>query len=119
MRLQREIGTLESARDELEAQTDARSDGAAQLIQLEAFCDRIREGLDHVNFDATRQILDLVNLQGEMALESADKVRYLQCLFDPLEQQRRLPIQTLPSSNSHGENTIRLTARFVISPHEP
>ena len=71
-----------------------------QLSYIEAFCAKIRTGLDQADFNAKHQIIELLDIRGKIALENGQKVVYLKCLIDPKEQQQRLPIQTSPSLNT-------------------
>jgi len=68
-----------------------------QLNYIEAFCAKIRKGLDHADFNTKRQIIDLLDIRGKIAFENGQKVLYLRCLIDTQEQQQRLPIQISPS----------------------
>ena len=70
-----------------------------QLAYIEEFCTKIRRGLDHADFNAKRQIIELLDIRGKIAFENGQKVIYLKCLIDTQEQQQRLPIQISPSSN--------------------
>ena len=67
-----------------------------QLNHIDEFCAKIRTGLDHADFNTKRQIVELLDIRGKIALENEQKVLYLKCLIDPKEQQRRLPMQISP-----------------------
>lgn len=84
-----------------------------QLSFIEAFCAKIRHGLDTADFNTKRQIIELLDIRGKIAFENNEKVMYLKCLLDT-QQQQRLQIQISPLSNSHEVNTIELTARLVL-----
>jgi site-specific DNA recombinase len=71
-----------------------------QLGYIEAFCAKIRTGLENADFNAKRQIIELLNIRGKIAFENGQKVIYLRCLLDTQEQQRRLPMLISPSSNT-------------------
>ncbi|MBE7433119.1 MAG: recombinase family protein [Anaerolineales bacterium] len=74
-----------------------------QLNYIEAFCAKIRKGLDRVDFNTKRQIIELLDIRGKVAFENGQKVLYLKCLIDPIdseEQQQRLPMQISPSLNT-------------------
>jgi site-specific DNA recombinase len=68
-----------------------------QLEYIEEFCAKIRKGLDRADFNAKRQIIELLDIRGKIAFENGEKVLYLKCLIDPKEQQPRLPMQISPS----------------------
>jgi site-specific DNA recombinase len=77
-----------------------------QLSYIEAFCAKIRVGLEHADFNAKRQIIELLDIRGTVAFENGEKVLYLRCLLDTQEQQQRLPMQISPSSNTGAIATI-------------
>lgn len=85
-----------------------------QLAYIEEFCAKIRTGLDQADFNAKRQIIELLDIQGKVAFENGQKVVYLKCLIDPKELQPRLPIQISPSLSTHTPYTIELTARLIL-----
>ena len=57
----------------------------AQLSYIEAFAAKIRDGIDAADFYAKRQIIELLDIRGKIALENGEKVIYLKCLIDPIE----------------------------------
>ena len=73
-----------------------------QLSFIEAFCATIRVGLEQADFNAKRQIIELLDIRGAIAFENGEKVLYLRCLLDTQEQPQRLPMQISPSSNTGG-----------------
>ena len=85
-----------------------------QLAYIEEFCTKIRKGLNHADFKAKRQIIELLDVRGKIAFENGQKVIYLRCLIDTQEQQQRLPIQILPLSSSQKGNSVELTTRVVL-----
>ena len=68
-----------------------------QLSYIEAFCAKIRNGLDQAGFNTQRQIIELLDVRCKIAFENNEKVIYLKCLINPKEQQPLLPIVILPS----------------------
>ena len=85
-----------------------------QLDYIEAFCAKIKKGLDHADYKTKRRIIELLDISGKIAFENGEKVLYLKCLLDPKEQQQRLPIQILHSSNT-GATTTRLCACLLTA----
>jgi len=59
-----------------------------QLSYIEAFCTKIRDGLDQADFNTRRQILEFLDIRGKIAFEKGEKVIYLKCLIDPKEQHQ-------------------------------
>ena len=68
------------------------------------------------NFNAQRQDVELLEVRSKRAVESDEKALYRKCLIDPPGPLPLVPIRPSHSANSHGENGIRLSVRFVISP---
>jgi hypothetical protein len=86
-----------------------------QLFTVQAFLAGIRAGQEKADFNAKRQSTELLDPRGKLALEAGEKVICLKCLIDLLEQQPRLHMPVLPSSNSRDVNTISPTRRAVIA----
>ena len=63
---------------------------------IEAFCAKIRNGVDQADFNTRRQIIEQLDVRGKIAFENGEKVIYLKCLINTQEQQRQLPMQILP-----------------------
>jgi hypothetical protein len=70
-----------------------------QLSYIEEFCAKIRTGLDNADFNAQRQIIQLLDVRGKIAIENGEKVLYLKCLIEPPEPQQVSRVLILPSSN--------------------
>jgi hypothetical protein len=86
-----------------------------QMGLIEAFCARIRKGLDQADFNTRRQIIELLDIRGTIAFENGDKVLYLECPIAPYEQVPLLPIVISPSSNSDWQNPVEITARLAFA----
>ena len=85
-----------------------------QLSYIEAFCAKIRKGLNQADFNIKRQIIELLDVRGKIAFENNEKVLYLKCLIQPNEYQQRLPIVTSHSSNIGAIATIRIACRPIL-----
>lgn len=64
-----------------------------QIENIEAFCDEIREGLEVLNFDTKRRIINFLDVRGTLAVENNEKVVYARCR---ISQQQLSLVQTLP-----------------------
>jgi len=53
-----------------------------QVNLIEAFCAKIREGLDQADFNTKRHILELLDVRGKIAFENGERILYLKCLLD-------------------------------------
>jgi hypothetical protein len=84
-----------------------------QLSYIEEFCAKIRKGLDNADFNAKRQIIQLLDIRGKIAYENGERVLSLKCLIDTQQQQvSRVLISR--SSNRQPQSSIELTARLVL-----
>ena len=82
-----------------------------QLSYIEAFCAKIRSGLDQADFNTKRQIIELLDVRGKIAYENNEKVVYLKCLI-PQHQVSRVPIS--PSSNTGEIVIIHIACRLIL-----
>ena len=48
-----------------------------QLVKIEAFCAKIRNGVDQADFNTRRQIIEQLDVRGKIAFENGEKVIYL------------------------------------------
>ncbi len=70
-----------------------------QLSYIEAFCAKIRNGLDQADFNTKRQIIELLEVRGKIAFENNEKVIYIKCLI-PQQQVSRVPISHLSNTGA-------------------
>lgn len=86
-RLEEMLGNLEKERNDLSVYIGNVNITDAQLSYLEAFAARIRDGIDAADFYAKRQIIELLDIHGKIAIENGEKVIYLKCLIEPTEEK--------------------------------
>jgi len=82
-----------------------------QLGIIEAFCAKIRNGLDQADFNIKRRIVDLLDIRGEIAVENGEKVIYLKCLICP---QPVSPLLISPLSSIGVIATISCACRLMV-----
>ena len=80
-----------------------------QLSYIEEFCAKIRTGLDNADFNAKRQIIQLLDIRGKIAFENGERVLYLKCLIELREPQA-----VSRSLNVDWQNSVELTVRLVL-----
>ena len=68
-----------------------------QVEDIKSFCETIKDELDIATFDQKRQLLEMLNLRGTLAIEDNERIVYVKCLVAP--QQRLSLAQISPSSN--------------------
>jgi len=68
-----------------------------QIAGIEAFCAKIREGLDIATFEQKRQVIDMLDVRGKLAIENDEKVVYVKCI---LGQQLLSVARTSPLSST-------------------
>jgi site-specific DNA recombinase len=70
-----------------------------QITYIEAFCAKIRNGLDQADFNTKRQIIELLDVRGKVAFENNEKVIYIKCLI-PQQQVSHLLISHLSNTGA-------------------
>jgi site-specific DNA recombinase len=80
--LEKTKSELERERAGLVAHLEETTVTDAQIEELETFADLVRNGLEHVQTEDKRRILDLLELKGVLAVENGQKVVYLRCEVD-------------------------------------
>ncbi len=100
MRLEQMLTNLRKEQSDLAGHIRTVTLADDQLAAIEAFCARIRKGLDQADFNARWQIIELLDVGGKVAFEDGKKVLYLKCLVDPQGQQPLSPMQISPSLNT-------------------
>jgi hypothetical protein len=78
------------------------------------FCAKVGVGLEHTDFVIRRQIIGLFDIRDQIAFENSEKIIYLKCLIKFQEPPLLKVIPILHSSNIVWQNSIELTARFVM-----
>jgi len=84
-RIEDMLANLEKERNDLSEYIRSVNITDAQLSYLEAFSAKIREGIDGADFYTKRQIVELLDIHGKIAIENGEKVVYLKCLIEPTE----------------------------------
>jgi site-specific DNA recombinase len=82
IRLEEMLSNLRNEQNDLSAYIRNVSITDAQLSYIEAFAAKIRDGIDVADFYAKRQIIELLDIHGKIAVENGEKVIYLKCLID-------------------------------------
>ncbi len=75
-----------------------------QIEDIKAFCDEIRDRLENATFEQKRQLIEMLDVRGTLAIENEEKVIYEKC---HLGQQLVSVARTLPSLNT---GAIAITA---------
>lgn len=100
-RLEDNINALRREQVELQAHLNTLVITDEQFADIQVFCQEIHDGIETVDFATKRQILDLLDVRGTLAIENEEKVIYLKCLLKP--QQKRLSVALTSPSSSIGE----------------
>ena len=70
-----------------------------QISEIQEFCDGIRDRVETANFEEKRQLLELFDVRGKLAIENNEKVIHATCLLKPQPVSLAL---TSHSSNTGG-----------------
>jgi hypothetical protein len=83
------------------------------MEDIESFCAQIQTGLESATFEQKRQLIDMLDVRGTLAIENDEKVVYVKC---HLGQQQRSVARTSHLSSIGETATLkrafRPTARF-------
>jgi len=86
-----------------------------QIDGIKAFCDEIRDRLENATFEQKRQLIELLDVRGTLAIENEEKVIYVKC---HLGQQLVSAARTLPWQYSlFDKQPVEISTRlFIQSP---
>jgi hypothetical protein len=90
-------------------QTTVLSD--EQIEDIQAICAEVGSKLETATFEQKRQIIDMLDVRGTLAIENEEKVVYVKCI---LGQQLLSVARILPLSSNHKGTQITVRARLVI-----
>jgi site-specific DNA recombinase len=74
---------LQAEKDNLTTRIESQTITGKQLVSITEFAEKIASGLDKADrsFEARRQIIELLDTKGSLALENEEKVIYVQCVI--------------------------------------
>jgi len=90
-RLEQMLSGLDKERNDLAGHIRKVAMTDDQLSYIEAFCTKIRKGLNKADFKIKRQVIEMLDIRGKIAFENNEKVIYLKCLI-PQQPVSRLLI---------------------------
>ncbi len=99
-RLEENIGNLRKEQAEIASFLEQLVLSDAQVEDIRLFCETIKDVLDTATFEQKRQVLEMLDVRGTLAIEDNERVIYVKCLVTP--QQRLSLLPTSPSSNTGG-----------------
>jgi site-specific DNA recombinase len=82
-----------------------------QIEDIESICAQVRDGLDTATFEQKRQLIDMLDVRGKLAIENDEKVVYVKCI---LGQQLLSVARTSPWQSNHKGQPIMINARLVV-----
>lgn len=106
-RLEENIGNLRKEQAEIASFLEQLVLSDAQVEDIRLFCETIKDVLDTATFEQKRQVLEMLDVRGTLAIEDNERVIYVKCLVTP--QQRLSLLPTSHSSNT-GETVTMLSA---------
>lgn len=95
-RLEELIASLERERVDINAHIQKQVITDAEIQEIGDFCAELSNRLDNATFEQHRQIIDLLDVRGTLAIENNEKVVYVRC---HIGQQRLSVARTLHLSN--------------------
>ncbi len=109
--LEKNIENLRKEHQEVSASLEEIILSENQMNEIQEYCDSIRDRLDTANFEEKRQLIDLFDVRGTLAIEDEEKVVHVTCLLTP--QSRSLALTLLWRSNHKGTQYM-VRARLLI-----
>jgi len=82
-RLEDSLASLNKEHQELRAMLDKVTLTDSQMEEIQEYCDSIRDRVDTASFDEKRQLIELFDVRGKLAIENGEKVVYVTCLLEP------------------------------------
>ena len=111
-RLEETLAKLRSEQGDISGHLQTSLISDEQIAGIEAFCAQLRPSLEDTDFEQKRQIIDMLDVRGKLAIENDEKVVYVKCI---LGQQLLSVARTSPLSNTGATATTPcaspLTAR--------
>jgi hypothetical protein len=91
------VNNLRREQAEISAHLQTKVLSDEQIADIEAFCAQIRHGLEVATFEQKRQVIDLLDVRGTLAIENEEKVVYVRCLLGQqlLSVTRILPLSSI------------------------
>ncbi len=76
-----------------------------QVEDIKSFCESIKDELDTATFDQKRQLLEMLDVRGTLAIEDNERVIYVKCLVAP---RQRLSLAPTSLSSNTGATAITI-----------
>ena len=82
-RLEGNLASLRKEHQELQDMIENVTLSESQMEEIQEFCDSIRDRVDTASFEEKRQLLELFDVRGKLAVENGEKVVHVKCLIRP------------------------------------
>jgi site-specific DNA recombinase len=110
-RLEETLANLHREQADISEHLQAKILSDEQILDIEDYCAQIRQRLECTTFEQKRQVIDMLDVRGTLAIENEEKVVYVKCI---LGQQLLSVARTSPLSSCRGQNTIVLTVWVIL-----
>jgi hypothetical protein len=80
-RLEENLASLRKEHQELQDMIENVTLSESQMEEIQKFCDGIRDRVDTASFEEKRQLLELLDVRGKLAVENDEKVVHVTCLI--------------------------------------
>jgi hypothetical protein len=80
-RLEENLASLRKEHQELQDMIENVILSESQMEEIQKFCDGIRDRVDIASFEEKRQLLELLDVRGKLAVENDEKVVHVTCLI--------------------------------------
>jgi len=111
-RLEETLTNLRKEQADISSHLQPTVSSNEHIEDIKAFCDEIRDWLENAAFEPKRQLIEMLDVRGTLAIENEEKVIYVKC---HLGQQLVSVARTLPlSSTGNRQQVTLITARIVV-----
>ncbi len=100
VRLENNFASLRKEYEESLAMVEKVTLTDSQMSEIQDFCDSIRDRIDTASFEEKRQLLEMFDVRGKLAVENNEKVVYVSCLLEPQ------PVSLVLTSHSSNTGAI-------------
>lgn len=82
-RLEENLANLRNEHEKTRQMLDGLALSDRQIDEIQEFCDSIRDRLDTSSLEEKRQLFDMFDVRGRLAVENDEKVVHVTCLISP------------------------------------
>jgi len=112
-RLEETLTNLRKEQADISSHLQPTVSSNEHIEDIKAFCDEIRDWLENAAFEPKRQLIEMLDVRGTLAIENEEKVIYVKCHLGQqlVSVARTLPLSSTGATATTSSASLR-TARF-------